>query len=268
MLHRWFTPLLALLTLAVPFAALSAETDCPRIISQSPYITHNLQWLGLEECIVGVSRFDQIDRPHTGGVLDPDAAAIAALKPELLLFSDWTSEDKVAALTPPGTRALRLKGFGAMTEVEENLRLIGRETGISDIDARVDAFARDWRAQAAQVNGNGRRVLLLSSCSGMPYSFGQQRWLSDLFHEAGFVNVETVEKIRHVHPGEAIADLNALINTLKPELLFIFERTQSPQCAFIRPSTALRIIQLDGEQFLQPAPVILDGLNALAEMNW
>ena len=241
---------------------------CPRLISQSPYITHNLQWLGLEACIVGVSRYDRIERPHTGGVLDPDAQMIAALEPDVWLTSDWISEEKVTAITPPGTRALRLKGFGGMDEVEENLRLIGREAGIPDIDARVDAFAAQWRTLAAQVNGNGQRVLLLSSCSGTPYSFGQQRWLSDLFQEAGFVNVETVDTIRHIHPGETIADLNTLINTLEPELLFIFERSQSPQCAFIQPKTALRIIHLDGDKFLQPAPVILDGLKTLTEINW
>ena len=242
--------------------------DCPRIISQSPYITHSLQWLGLEECIVGVSRFDTLERPHTGGVLDPDAERIAALEPDLLLTSDWASEEKLTAITPPDTRAFRLKGFGSMAEVEENLRIIGKEVGIPDIDARVDAFAEQWRTLAAQVNGNNRRVLLLSSCSGTPYSFGQQRWLSDLFHQAGFINVETVEKIRHIRPGQTIADLNALIHELEPELLFIFERSQSPQCAFIQPKTALRIIQLDGDQFLQPAPVILDGLRSLADIHF
>lgn len=55
--------------------------DCPRIVSQSPYITRVLIWLGLERCIVGVSRYDALDRPKTGGVIDPDADAIALLEP-------------------------------------------------------------------------------------------------------------------------------------------------------------------------------------------
>ena len=256
------------ITLTLLFGGPALAMDCPRIVSQSPYITHTLQWLGLEGCIVGVSRYDTLERPHTGGVLDPDAEMIAALEPELVLLSDWTREDRLKALTPPGAHTLRLGGFGGMAEVEENLRLIGQAVGLPDITRRVETFAQQWRALAAQVNGNGRRVLLLSSCSGTPYAFGQQRWLSDLFTEAGFVNVETVDTIRHVRPGEAIADLNALINELTPELLFIFERTQSPQCAFIQPQTPLRIIQLDGDKFLQPAPVVLEGLKTLAEMDW
>ncbi|MFO7592637.1 MAG: ABC transporter substrate-binding protein [Pseudomonadota bacterium] len=246
---------------------LTAEPECPRIISQSPYITKSLQWLGLEACIVGVSRYDTLERPYTGGVLDPDADLIATLEPDLLFTSDWTPEDRLAAITPEGTRSFRLKGFGSMAEIETNLRLIGREAGIDDIEQRVTAFHREWTQLAGKVNGNGKKVLLLSACSGMPYSFGRQRWLSDLFARAGFVNVETVEKLRHITPGEEVTTLNALINALEPELLFIFERKENAQCAFIKPKTPLRIINLDGDKFLHPAPVLLEGLAELQRHN-
>lgn len=239
------------------------EQACPRIVSQSPYITKTLQWLDLESCIIGVSRYDKLDRPHTGGVLDPDAALIATLEPDLLFTSDWTPAEKLAAITPDGTHSFRLSGFTSMAEIEENLRLIGREAGINNIDKRVADFHRQWKNLAAEVNGNGRKVLLLSACSGMPYSFGRKRWLSDLFTEAGFVVVETAEKIRHIKPGEEVTTINALINELEPDLLFIFERKENKQCAFIKPKTPLTIINLDGEKFLHPAPVVLDGLAEL-----
>lgn len=244
-----------------------AEPGCPRIVSQSPYITKSLQWLGLEPCIVGVSRYDKLDLPRTGGVFDPDAEMIATLEPELLFTSNWTSEEKLAAVTPEGTRSFRLDGFESMQQIEDNLRLMGREAGLTDIDQRVDEFHNNWMNLAAKIHGNGRRVLLLSACSGMPYSFGQKRWLSDLFSRAGFVNVETAEKIRHIKPGEEVTTLNALINELEPELLFVFERRQNKQCAFIRPKTPLTIINLDGEKFLHPAPVLLQGLVDLQQQR-
>lgn len=252
-----------LITALLLSTSLAAEPECPRIVSQSPYITRTLQWLGLEACIVGVSRYDRLDRPHTGGVLDPDGEVIAALEPQLLFTSDWTPAEKLAAITPEGTRSFRLGGFASMAEIEENLRLVGREAELDDIEQRVTAFHRQWTSLATQMNGNGKRVLLLSACSGMPYSFGQKRWLSDLFSRAGFVNVETAEKIRHIKPGEELTTINALINELEPELLFIFERKENTQCAFIRPKTPLAIINLDGEKFLHPAPTLLDGLAEL-----
>jgi iron complex transport system substrate-binding protein len=254
-----------LLAVTLAGAAGSARADCPRIVSQSPYITRSLQWLGLESCIVGVSRYDTLERPHTGGVLDPDAELIAVLEPDLLFTSDWTDEDKLAAATPEGARSFRLHGFGSMAEVEENLRIIGKAGGIADIDARVSRFHHDWQKAAADIHGNGKRVLLLSSCSGMPYSFGKERWLSDLFSQAGFVNVETEPKIRHIRPGETVATLNALINELQPELLFIFEQTRRKQCNFIAPKSPLTIINLNGEKFLNPAPTLLQGLAELKQ---
>jgi iron complex transport system substrate-binding protein len=69
-------------------AALSAgfahAADCPRIVSQSPYITRALEWLGLAPCIVGVSRYDRRkELPSTGGVIDPDARGMAEVEAKL-----------------------------------------------------------------------------------------------------------------------------------------------------------------------------------------
>ncbi|MCW8841741.1 MAG: ABC transporter substrate-binding protein [Gammaproteobacteria bacterium] len=256
---------LLLITALLLSTSLAAEPACPRIISQSPYITKTLQWLDLESCIVGVSRYDKLERPHTGGVLDPDGEVIATLEPDLLFTSDWTPVERLAAITPEGTRSFRLGGFASMAEIEVNLRLIGHETRIRNIEARGTDFHRQWTNLAAQINGNNKKVLLLSACSGTPYSFGQKRWLSELFSHAGFINVETAEKIRHIRPGEELATLSTLINELEPELLFIFERKQNKQCAFIKPKTPLTIINLDGDKFLHPAPTLLQGLRELAQ---
>ncbi len=242
----------------------AAETACPRIISQSPYLPKSLQWLGLEECIVGVSRYDRLDLPHTGGVMDPDGDAIEALEPDLIFTSNWTKEEVLKAATPEGARSFRLDGFKNMAQIEDNLLVMGTEAKIPDIDQRVAAFQQQWKTLASGIEGKGKKVLLLSACSGTPYSFGKKRWLSDLFTHAGFVNVETAEKIRHIKPGEEVTTINSLINELQPELLFIFERKANKQCAFIKPKTPLTIINLDGEKFLHPAPVLLDGLEELA----
>lgn len=248
-----YLPILLLLLPHISHAA-----GCPRIVSQSPYITKTLQWLGLEECIVGVSRYDTLDLPQTGGVLDPDAELIAVLEPELLFVSDWSDEKAVARITPAGTRAFRLGGFGSMAEIEENLRTIGRATGITDIEIRVKEFHQQWQQAAGAIHGNGKRILLLSSCSGLPYSFGRKRWLGDLFTQAGFVVAETEEKLRNIGPGNEYTTINAVIEALQPEVLFIFDHKDRKQCAFIKPTMPIRIVNLDGARYLNPSPQILD----------
>ena len=259
------TALLLGVLLLFATAAHAEQPHCPRIVSQAPYLTKTLQWLGLEQCIIGVSRYDTLDLPHTGGLLDPDADAISVLRPDLVITSNWTSAENAAKLSSHETRVLRLDGFVSMAQVEDNLRQIGNAVGMRDIDERVAQFHQQWKTAAHQIKGGGKHVLLLSSCSGSGYSFGKERWLSDLFTAAGFINVETEPKIRTINPSEEIPTLNALIDQLHPDLLFIFERNLTPQCALIKPKRPIRIITLDGEKFLHPAPVVLEGLKELAQ---
>lgn len=48
-------------------AIIQAETkECPRIISQSPYISKMLDYLDMGHCIVGVSRYSKRDLPQIG----------------------------------------------------------------------------------------------------------------------------------------------------------------------------------------------------------
>lgn len=257
-------PLLLLLVAALlPAGAAGAATDCRRIISQAPYITKTLQWLGLQRCIVGVSRYDALDLPHTGGLLDPDADIIALLKPQLLLGSDWIAPAKWRTMAPAGATAITLHGFQSMEQVEENLRVIGHAVHLPDADRRAVSFAKAWRHAAARVHGNGRRVLLLSACSGSGYSFGKKTWLHELFTQAGFEVVETAASIRQLTPSASIADVNTLIARLHPQVIFLFERSGAKRCQLLLPKTPLRIVALNGDHFLDPAPALLDGLNDL-----
>jgi ABC-type Fe3+-hydroxamate transport system substrate-binding protein len=243
---------------------LPATADaCPRIVSQSPYITHTLTWLGLGDCIVGVSRYDTLDRPHTGGVMDPDAKALAELSPDLWFTSRWTAEETVAAATPPGARALRLHGLGSMQEIEDNLRIVSAAAGLPDGDARAAEFAADWRRKARAVQGNGTRVLLFVACDAAPYSFGRGSWLFELFTEAGFAVVEDRPHVRNLPADDAPTALKALIDELQPQLLFVF-RQDAAQCPLAAARPGLPIVPLEGAQFLHAAPTLLDGLDALA----
>ena len=255
-----------LLTIALLLLApVSQATECPRIISQSPYITRSLQWLGLEECIVGVSRYDHLALPHTGGISKPDKQAIDDLMPDIIFTSDRTKAEILKQVTPKGTQSFRLSGFNSMQQVENNLRIIGKAAGIRDIESRVASFHLDWRKAISRIDAKAKKALLISSCSKMPYSFGKNTWLYDLFQQAGFRLVETHERIRHIKKGQEIEEINGLLNRFEPELLFIFERTLNQQCNLLLPKTPIQIVTLDGKLFLHPAPILLEGLAELEQ---
>jgi ABC-type hemin transport system substrate-binding protein len=237
-----------------------AAEACPRIVSQSPYITHTLEWMGLKQCIVGTSRYEDLGLPQTGGVLDPDAEAIALLEPAVILSSDWISEERARQITPADSRIYRLHGFQSMQQIEDNIRTIAKAADRDNGEALAEKFHQQWREAIKGIRAGHKKVLLISSCSGAPYSFGKTTWLYDLFTQAGFEVVETHDNIHHIES----AKLGDLIDELQPELVFIFERKAARQCQMITPKIPTRIVTLDGETLLQPAPLLLQGLDELA----
>lgn len=245
------------------FAGAAARAE-GRIVSQSPYITDTLRSLGLANRIAGVSRYDDIDLPKTGGVTDPDPAAIAALHPGYLFLSDWTSLDVCRQVTPPKAKCVVLHGFKSMAEIGGNIRAICDALGIEGGDEKAAAFERQWRIAAAQVNGGGRRVLILSSCQGNPFSFGVNTYLYDLFTVAGFKVVEDYQGIRHVEPTELIGSVWELVEEKKPEIVFVLQK-DGYECPVRIPEGNYRIVRLNGPHFTSPSPKILEGL---ADLKW
>ena len=254
---------IALFCLALS-AGLSEAADCPRIVSQSPYISRALDWLGLADCIVGVSRYDTLPLPDTGGVIDPDAELIDMLAPDLVIFSEWTPAAKVTEATPSGARALRVGGFRGMAGVEAMLRDIGRVAGVADIDRRVDKFAADWRAAAA-VDSRQRRVLILSACSNAPYSFGKGTTLHEVFSAAGFEVVADHDSIRNFKPDTPDGDVAAWIGRRQPDLIFALQNQRGESCNPAIAKPGVPILPLTGEYFTHPGPELLKGLEELRQ---
>jgi iron complex transport system substrate-binding protein len=259
-MSRFILCLLAFIALSAP-----ARAGCPRIVSQSPYITHALAWMGLGECIVGVSRYDDRKLPQTGGVIDPDADAIAVLDPQLMITADWTDAAKWQAMAPTGAVALRVDGFHGMDDAERMLRRIGQAAGVADIDARVARYAADWRAAAARVHGDGRRALIMTACSGAPYSFGRGTTLYELFSRAGFDVVADHDSIRNFPLDGPADELPRWLDHVRPQIVFALKNSREEACnaALARPNTL--IVPLDAEHFNHPGPDLLDGLKQLQE---
>ena len=248
-----------LLVLALPAAA-----ACPRIVSQSPYITQALDWLGRGDCIVGVSRYDKRELPRTGGVKDPDVGAIAALNPDLVVVSKGT-DPALLDMLEPEARILQVDGFDSMAETEAMLTSLAEAAGVTDGKAKVAAYAREWRARAAAVKGGGKRVLVISACSAQPYSFGRGHVVGDAFAHAGFEVVETAERIRHLRPGEEIPGIVAAVERFKPELLFSLTPENAETCSAELGLVSVPVVGLEGRHFFHPGPALLTGLAQLAE---
>lgn len=252
------------LLLLACFVAGSAHAACPRIVSQSPYLTAALEWLGQGACIVGVSRYDKHDLPKTGGVMDPDADVLAILQPDLLVTSDWAKPETLAKAVPEGTRVMRLGGFGSVAESEQMLRTLASASGLRNANGQMRRYRREWQTAAKAVGGKGERVLVLSACSGSPYAFGRQHYIGDAFSKAGFRVVDADARVRHLRAGEEIPGIAELVARFQPDIVFSLSHASSVACNAALGAVKVRIVSLKGENFFHPGPSLPQGYRELA----
>ena len=244
------------------------------IISQSPYITHAIDFFGMKKCIVGASIYDKQvakDLTRTGKVFVPDKDAIKKLRPDFIFSSDWTKPSTMADITPLNAKGFILHGFQSMTQVENNLYTIGNVLKIPDFQTKVKNFSKSWRELAHTVDAKNKKVLLMSACSKDPYSYGRKTYLGDLFLEAGFDVVDNSKKVRVFKIGKEKNELDEFIKDYEPDFIFGFvPYTKAASCSVLEMDKKLPIVYLDGDLFLHPAPVIIDGLKELKskENEW
>lgn len=241
-----------------------AYADCPRIISQSPYITHQLDYLGLNNCIIGASRYDaHLNLPDTGGVIDPDAQAIAQLKPDLWITSNWTKPETFQKTLPKTSQGLRLDSFDKMTQISDNLILIATTLADEQSLNKAKSFDIEWRHKLSQVNGQQKRILLLSSCGKQPYAYGQQTWLGDLFKLANFQVIDFEKRITNLGQDKNEQQTLALIQSLQPDLIAVFHQTTAETCGLLDLPKITQLVVLNGDYFLHPSPTLLNGIDQL-----
>lgn len=238
-----------------------AHAKCPRIVSQSPYLTQALLWLERGDCLVGVSRYDHElpALPRTGGVLDPDAEAIAGLHPDLWLVSNWADAATLDAATPAGTTRVEVDGFRSLADAEALLATLAEKSAAAGATEKIAAFARDWRAVAARIAplAQKRRVLVVSTCMDAPFSFGRDHVIGDVFVQSGFDLVETEPKLRHLVAGAEIPDLDTLFAQTRPDLVFALTSESAEYCRMAAPRSAVRVIPLEGSAFTHPGAGLL-----------
>lgn len=195
---------------------------CTRIISMAPSLTQMLCDLGLQDRIVGVSRYclmnhipEVVGKPQVGGFLDPNFETILTLKPDLVLL--LTEHEK----SMPGLRKLGLSTLVVchqnVTGCIESIRAIGTACGeqrrgnqlADDLQSRLDRIRR-------KTAGSTRpRVMICIERTKIPgrladvYIAGSDDYYSEMIDCAGGRNAYDRANIRYptVSP-EGILHLN------------------------------------------------------------
>jgi iron complex transport system substrate-binding protein len=279
----WMTPLL----LSFLVGSLSAKVvtdevgrkvelpDSPqRIISLAPSITETLFALGLEGRIAGVTDYCNFpeaakQKPHIGGIINPNLERIIALKPDLLLVT--TEANKAEILTQMAKFQIPVFATSprSIEGVFQSIRLLGEATGTQD---RAQELVNQLQARRQhvldKVKGLNRpRVLILYDLNPI-VAGGHHTYPTDLIQSAGGISIT----------GELEQDWPRLnieyIVEKDPEIIFVTEMpaalsgpTALSALSGWKLTSAVRQnkIYLLDDRVNHPSPRIIEALELLAK---
>jgi iron complex transport system substrate-binding protein len=162
-----------------------------RIISLLPSHTETVFALGAGQTIIGRDDFSDYPAevsslPKLGGLFNPNLEAIIALKPDLVLNSEYGD------LTPKLEKAgITVWAGSAQTfdDVFETISLIGkiinRETAASNLNTRIRTEVREVEI----VTRNTKKTSVYYEIDPTPYSVGPNSFIGVLLTKAGGLNI-------------------------------------------------------------------------------
>ncbi len=230
-----------------------------RVISLSPSITETLYDLGLEDRLVGISRFGTSDSARNiqivGDFLNINYETIVALKPDLVIL-EKSADTQKARLESLGIPCLETASL-SIEQVLQTIQAIGETCDASD---RSTALVESFRQQVEEHrNTPDDRIRTLmtfgASADADPsqpiYAFGAECIHTELLEIAGGENVVTDNRPSVVLSREALLRLD-------PELI-IELTTGGPenQWEHLEQIDAVqhgRIVVLDGDYTCIPSP--------------
>ncbi|MDP9649631.1 TroA family protein [Paraburkholderia caledonica] len=244
-------------------------------MSQAPYITETLDWLGEGDCIVGVSSFDtRKDLPQTGGLIDPDYAAIGALHPDLVFLPEHVAPANVRPLpavweSEPfrNTRVVHVFGFQSVDQIVANIFTIASALGLDDAAARRDVLRRQFDDKFAalsarqRINGN---VAVLTNCTNSPAIIGRDSFINDALGKAGF-QVTPVPKTVVVREGDMVAQLRQYWDENRIAAVILLGDKLRPNCIRSAEARQMPIYPVGSDTLYSPSPRLLDDLDRVAQ---
>ncbi len=167
-----------------------------RIISLAPNVTEILFALGLEERIVGVTRYcdypaGALTKDKVGGLVDPGLEKISALKPDLILAFRGNPVRALGKMRSLGLPVFSLEPGTSLESLLETIGKIGLVTG-SEEAARALSAALDARIKAieAPLRGLAEKPKVFLSLQGQGlWTCGRESFLDALISRAGGVNI-------------------------------------------------------------------------------
>lgn len=249
-----------------------------RIVSLAPSNTEIVYTLGLMDRLVGVDDWsdwpsETAALPKVGPDLDVDIAAVAALRPDLVLASLSVPgmEKNVAGLVEAGLPYVVLDP-GSLDEIWENIHRVGELCGVVEQAARVTAglTARVEAVRRAAADAPRRR-LYWEWWPKPIYTPGRGNWLTEISALVGGENIFAGYDL----PNVRVDDPLEVVRRRPDEILLAWTGARRPDPAHVyrRPGwealpavVGRRVRVLEEGLFNRPSPRLVDGLEHLWQL--
>jgi len=204
-MRRYSRVILSVLLSQQVVLGVADAADCSRLVTLSPSLSEVVTTLGLQERLVGVSRFDPLlkgertaarDLRQVGGFLDLNREVLITLKPSLVLGLNESQE----MLRPVVRMGQQVEFFNhsSLEGINESVKKLGELCGVrqqaESLLSRVALELSELRQQSLKdVPPNQRRGIIVISSSGGAgfYVSGSDGYYSRLLDELGLENIYT-----------------------------------------------------------------------------
>ena len=253
----------------------SLDLDIPpsRIISLAPHITEILFALGLEEQVVGVTRYSDYpeaarQKERIGSYVRLNIEKIVSLEPDLVISTaGGNPREAVDRLAKLGIKVFVIHPK-KIEDIYTNIRSIGAITGRkkegSAMAARLEKRVKDI---VSRLEGLSRPKVFFQLGASPLYTAGSKTFVDDLLRKAGGENIAGREKIRY-----PVYSMEEVISR-QPEVIFAMphgsERNVDANAYWkkwsIIPAVKNgRVFQVDPSIVNRPSPRIAEGLEIVA----
>lgn len=251
-----------------------------KIISLAPSNTEILFALGLEDRVVGVTRFcdypdEALAKGKVGGFSDIDVEKVVAIQPDLILATDIHKQEVIPALERLGFTVIALVPHN-LDEIMESIILIGKVAGaeeaasqiVEDMEEKIKVITN----KTANLKEAEKLRVLYVIWHEPIMSVGTDTRIHELIEKAGGINIAQVagegyptlalEEVIVANPQVIIANVEDYEGG-EISLQFVLNESR---LGGVEALVEGRVYGIDADLTNRPTPRIVEALELMAKM--
>lgn len=254
----------------------SLQAEPRRIVSLAPSLTEIIFYLGLEDRLVGATKYSTYPPaatliPRVGSYVDINIERIVSLRPDLIIATaDGNQPEKVALLERAGLPVFIVNPRN-IRQVVDTVASLGHLFGIGPRAARLaQQLSEQIDTIVAKTAGRPRPLVFLQINAKPIMTANSNSFLHDLIHLAGGRNMAADEPV--TYPRISIEEVIRrrpeviIISSMQRDGDFAAAQEQWLRWPLIPAVRNQRVHLVDSDLTDRPSPRVVEGLETIARL--